>query len=474
MKSVKQKVRNLVAATAVIMLAGSSASAQERASARLEALQSQMNALQREIASLKSEVSRSKREIQRVNERAADIKATPRPDAPIVNMSSGNQPSICSADGRNCIGLTGRLHLDVGSYNYRPNTAATTPQSLIDGAIARRARIGVVGRFQNDWNYNLTFEAGGSGGATSPIIDVGYLAYTGFKPFTIWGGIVKAPYTLEQTMSSNNITFMERPTPQQIATGIGGAKRMAFGITSNGKQWWTGAFVTGPAYGTTSINTRQGAVTGRAVFLPVLTDRASLLIGGSAQYLFEPPGANVLNLRDRIEMRIDGTRVLSTGNIANVDNARVLSAELAGTYGSFHFQGEYFDFNIGRSVGRTLGFQGGYIQAGYILTGEKRNYSSTSGAYGGVSPRRPFDWKMGNWGAWEIAARYSMMDLNDEAGGILGGRQENVTIGLNWYVNRNIRFMLNYVNGKVDKRTATGGDVGAKYNAVAMRAQAAF
>ena len=87
-------------------------------------------------------------------------------------------------------------------------------------------------------------------------------------------------------------------------------------------------------------------------------------------------------------------------------------------------------------------------------------------------PSRPFDPGRGGWGAWEIAARYSTIDLNDKD--IFGGRQENVTLGLNWYANSNIRFMLDYINGKVDKRAAGGIDIGAKYSAVGARAQVAF
>lgn len=464
-------IRNgFVAAAAAAILAGGPAAAQE--DARLQSLQEQISKLQKELAALRGDVAKSKLEIRKANERAAIAKAAPQPNQPIVKMSSSNRPEICSADGRNCIALTSRLHIDVGGYDYRPNSALTSPQNLFGGPILRRAQIGVIGKFLDDWEYSLMFDGGGSGGSSNVVVDSAYIAYNGFKPLKIWGGYLGVPYTLDESTSSNNITFMERAAPQQVAVGIGGGTRSAFGVTASDKRWWAGAFLTGPAYGTTS-GRPQAAVTGRAVFLPVLTDNASLLIGGSAQYLFQPPAGNVLRLRDRIELRIDGSRILDTGNIANVDNATVLSAELAGTLGSFHFQGEYFDFSVERTAGSDLDFKGGYIQAGYILTGEKRNYSSSSGSYGGVTPRKPFDWKTGGWGAWEVAARYSVIDLNDPAGGVSGGKQENVTLGLNWYVNRNMRFMLNYIHGKVEK-TAGVNDVGTKYDAVGFRSQVAF
>lgn len=459
---------------AAVILAGGRADAQDSADVRLEVLQAEISKLQKEVGILKRDIAKGRQEVRRTAQQVAATKTAPPADAPIVRMSSNNRPSICSSDGRNCISLTGRLHLDFGGYNYRPNTIATMPQDLVGGVIPRRAQLGVIGTFLDDWEYSVVFEGGGAGGATSVVLDKGYLAYSGFKPFNISGGILSVPYTLDQVTGNNNITFMERAAPQQVATSIGAATRSAVGVTASDRRWWAGAFLTGPAYGRTSHDANQAAVTGRAVFLPVLTDDASLLIGGDVQYLFDAPtGASALNLRDRIELRIDGNRILGTGALP-IDSARVLSAELAGTLGSFHFQGEYFDFDIERTLGKgpSLDFSGYYIQGGYILTGEKRSYSASSGSYRTVTPSRPFDWRMGGWGAWEIAARYSMIDLNDKD--ILGGRQENVTLGLNWYVNNNIRFLFNYINGKVDKRSGGGGDIGARYQAVGSRAQIAF
>ena len=152
----------------------------------------------------------------------------------------------------------------------------------------------------------------------------GYLTYSGLKLFKIWGGILSAPYTLDQVTGNNNITFMERAAPQQVAAGIGAGTRSAVGVTASDPQWWASAFLTGPAHDRTSHDARQAAVAGLAVFPPVLTDsRASLLIGGNVQYLFDAPvGISELNLRDQIEMRIDGSRILGTGALP-IASARV-------------------------------------------------------------------------------------------------------------------------------------------------------
>jgi phosphate-selective porin OprO/OprP len=166
--------------------------------------------------------------------------------------------------------------------------------------------------------------------------------------------------------------------------------------------------------------------------------------------------------------------------MANINTAQVYSAELAGNYGPFYFQGEYFFLNVDRLNGLpALKFNGGYAEAAFTLTGESRSYVPGTGAYSAITPNRPASLDGSGWGAWEIAARYSFMDLDDRIGfadGAAGGKQTLYTVGLNWYANRNVRFMLNYVHGIIDKqRSATDAtDIGAKFDALAMRAQVAF
>ncbi len=83
--------------------------------------------------------------------------------------------------------------------------------------------------------------------------------------------------------------------------------------------------------------------------------------------------------------------------------------------------------------------------ASYFLTGEHRKYKESSGAFSRVKPKSNFLDGKGGLGAWEVAARYSEIDLNDPDAGILGGEVRDFTVGVNWHLNPNARVMLNYV-----------------------------
>jgi len=440
----------------------------------------------------------------------------PLPDAAVVTMP-GNRPTICTADGQNCIALTGRIHLDGGGYDYHPSTAATVPQRLDNGVNARRARIGVAGKFLGDWNFALIYDFGGTsdgfastasvggtgvgflpGGALSGLENA-YLSYTGFKPLggtlAIEGGIMDLPYTLDEATSSNDIMFMERASSNVIATNIAaGDFRSTVGARWFNDMFWAGAYATGPSTGAihsaSSINppgtTEQLGAVARVAAQLINTRDYSLHLGGNAEWLINPPhnliaNTQTLTLSDRPELRIDPTTLISTGAMAGVSGAQVYSVEAAGTIGSLLLQGEYYWYNVDRGfIGLpSVKFQGGYAQAGYILTGETRKYNPGSASYGGVVPTNPFSLSGGGWGAWEIAGRVSTVDLNDQLGianGVAGGRQTIYTAAVNWYINRNIRFMFDYLHGDVTKQISAtnAGNAGSTFDAFAMRTQVAF
>ncbi|WP_445488829.1 OprO/OprP family phosphate-selective porin [Rhodopseudomonas sp. RCAM05734] len=446
------------------------------------------------------------------NANAAYTKGPIAPPSGVVVTMPNNRPTICSADQQNCVAITSRLHFDAGGYDYHPNSAATSPQRLDNGINTRRARIGLVGKFFGDWNYSLVYDFGGSsdgfGGAAAGSLPGGgvsgvenaYLSYTGFKPFggklAIEGGIMDVPYTLDEATSSNDILFMERASAGIIATNIAaGDFRSAFGARWYNDSFWIGAYATGPSSGaihsassvTPNGATEQFGTVVRAAGLVLSGKDYSFHLGGDAQFLIEPShnlvtGAKTLTLSDRPELRLDPTSLVSTGAIAGVSGAQVYSAEAAGTYGSLYFQGEYFWYNIDRTAFAalpSLKFDGGYVQASYVLTGESHAYNAATASYSGIKPANPFSATGGGWGAWEIAGRVSTVNLNDQlatANGIAGGRQTVYTAALNWYVNGNIRFMFDYLHGDVARQISAvnAGDAGSKLDAFAMRTQVAF
>ena len=482
---------------------------------KLGSLQKQTVANTAAAANAKAEArSEAKAAVAKANA-AIPVKGPVAPSGVVVKMPN-NRPTICTADDQNCIAITSRVHWDVGGYDYRPNTAATVPQRLNNGENLRRGRIGVIGKFFGDWNYALIYDFGGSSdgfGGTAPGslpsggasgIQNAYLSYTGFKPFggkmAIEGGYLFVPYTLDQATGSNDILFMERSAASNVAAGIAaGDFRSAIGTRWWNDVFWAGAYVTGPNSGAihsaSSVapngTTEQYGAVARVAGQIVSGKDYSLHLGADAQWLIQPPhnlvtGAQTLTLSDRPELRIDPTRLISA-TIANAAGAQAYNVEAAATYGPLILQGEYYWFNVDRSavtglppVGApSVKFQGGYAQAGYVLTGETHAYNPATASYGGIKPARPFSVDGGGWGAWEIAGRVSTIDFNDQLGtatGIAGGRQTVYTAALNWYVNSNIRFMLNYLHGDVSKQASatSAADVGSKFDAVALRTQVAF
>src|SRR5262249_43853227 len=156
-----------------------------------------------------------------------------------------------SADKRNSIFLTGRLHLDVGDYlDYHPGSKFASVQNLNSGVNARRARLGVTGRFAGDWGYTLIYDFGGSSDGLPPLagapasgIQNAYISYNGLNkgslPLAFDLGYIDVPFGLDEVTSSNDIMLMERAAIVNVATGIfANDFRSAFGVRSNDDRYW--------------------------------------------------------------------------------------------------------------------------------------------------------------------------------------------------------------------------------------------
>lgn len=465
-----------IAGFTAALLAGT-AMAQEapQSKEQLEQMRAQLIQLQRQVDALKGRVTHQEKNAAEVA--AVKIKKAKEKSGPIPVVTSGNRFGLCTDDKFNCIYLTGRLHLDAAAYSFDPASALTAPQNPHNGINARRMRIGFTGHFARDWHYTLIGDFGGSQDGTGALNNA-FLQYRGFKNTWLEVGYMDVPYTLDEQVGSNNILFMERATAQVLAVDLAaGDNRSAAGFRTFGKNYWFGAYITGPVAGADHTTRANVGATARAVFAPVRSDRFTWLVEGDYQRLITTQNTDVLRMRDRIEVRVDpGVRLLDTGTMANVTSADVISGGTAFSFQNFYFQGEYFHYRISRDVGGDAQFNGGYVQAAYTITGESRRYSESNGAFGGINPKKPFLLGGEGWGAWEVALRYSHADLNDldAAAVVRGGVQRNITLGLNWYPTQNIRFMFNWIHGEVERFNAANVNLGAEYDVFATRMQIAF
>ena len=144
------------------------------------------------------------------------------------------------------------------------------------------------------------------------------------------------------------------------------------------------------------------------------------------------PDRGLYRVRVRPEAELVESRLLDTSLLRDVDERTTLGAEAALLAGPFVLQAEYLTSELERNAGDAT-FSGGYVQAGWVVTGESRRYRSRAAAIGSVRPK-------GDFGAVELVARYSTLDLED--GGIGGGEGTVMSAGVNWFVTPWLRLSL--------------------------------
>ena len=448
-------------------------------------------------------------------------------DRPRVSILGG-RPTILSSDGRYSLSIRGIVQGDAGFFDQRPQRAPdfrrgsvgagsrenNGAQDLSNGANFRRARLGVEGVFDRDFSYRLMVEFGGSGTEGPARINDAWIAYTGFAPFTVQVGAFSPPANMDDGQSPEDQLFLERASSAELSRTLGGADgRVGIGVRGNGLRWFGAVTATGPTVNDAETFDEQSAVVGRYGVL-LLTDQDqiqntyNLQLGLNGTYVFNTPdqgaGTNPrqpVRFRDRPELRLDGTRLIDTGAI-DADHVWTYGAEMGAQYRQFYVQAEAFRFGLDRrdSPLPDPRFWGGYAEASWVLTGEFRRYNIATGSFQNPRPYEAFSPRNGGFGAFELAGRYSYLDLDYRAGlagtanpigGVRGGRQKIVTLGLNWYLNSNVKLLFDYQHVNVDRLnpagpgnltpfgpgTATppiGAQIGQRYDAWAVRSQFAF
>jgi phosphate-selective porin OprO/OprP len=497
----KEKKRILagVALSALMVMQG--AARADDASAEIRLLKARLKQLEEKVANQ----SRKDKEIQKQISRAAPPPMVCKdgpcpPPPPPVFVTFGNGLKVESFDHNFSFKIGGYINVD-GGGSTQPELGKSTAAKLT------RARLQVEGRAFKYWDYKLQYEFAATSTTPAGGIRDAYLALRYYDPVTLQIGNFYEPMGLERTSSRLNQDFMERALASDALTPsrhIGFAAlthgkdwSVKAGVFSTSVEDRASAPLAGvPAYAFPATSVATGGlqyfdVAGRVTYAPIMEKEALVHFGGSARYqrpndatgatdnrvMFVAAGqaseANVLgeSLLGTIDLSCGAVQtragVAATAVAGKcVKDVVNYGAEFVASYGPFSVQGEYLGAHYNRDGnalafaatnaalngnqfargGSTVDFNGYYVYGTWYLTGESRAEAySVNGlnpaTFGQIKILQPFS--KGGVGAWEVGARFSELNLNN--GGILGGRQQDLTLGLNWYPDKGIRFMANWV-----------------------------
>lgn len=427
-----------------------------------------------------------------------------------------------SNDGNFKMKIGGRMQVDsMISWNPQQgnstNHQAPPDTQLSNGVTLRRARLYTEGVMWHDYEYRFEYDFARNWGGTSGITDA-YVKYIRFAPFSVTIGQQNEGKSMESVMSNNYLTFIERGLPNNAYIEQSTNSKYQLGATAQmfDKAWgipyvFNGGLTT-TSLGYPTMNTSPGAtggnncfntgntnggagcqennqngwsgnqtyqLVGRGVVLPYKDDDGNLLhVGawGSGRTL-----TNTLNSDGTIrnggwqfasqpDTNVDRTNYVNTYNMSKTvgsktylaQHVNMFGAELAGAYGPFHTTTEYMWANVlGQGYTGNNATQGFSTNVGWFITGETRPYDEKKGTWNRVIPKANFS-SGGGWGAFELAARYDLIDLNSQSKQINGGAMDIGTLGFNWYLTPRVRLMTNWVhvfavnNGNSPNSAGTG------------------
>ncbi|MBL9136149.1 MAG: hypothetical protein JNK85_09790 [Verrucomicrobiales bacterium] len=154
---------------------------------------------------------------------------------------------------------------------------------------------------------------------------------------------------------------------------------------------------------------------------------------------------NTLRYKGRPESNVADNYV-DSGNLEG-DHAWHLGLEALWNQGPFSLLAEYqYAWTHAPNEGDPE-FSGYYLTASWVITGETRPYDRTVGYARRVMPK-------GRWGAPELVARFSHVDLDDRT--VDGGEFDKTYLGLNWWATRRWKLGFGWGRTWLDRSNLDG------------------
>jgi phosphate-selective porin OprO and OprP len=339
-----------------------------------------------------------------------------------------------------------RIQLDGASYFENKN-------EMSNGTIMRRVTFAMKTILWKDWQAEIDFDI------SEAVLDMrdAFIQYN--SPdinLSVKAGNFKEPFGMEELNSSRLLTLMERSAISN-ALALGRRVGIAASYYTDYGQATVGVF--GHETGTKiDKGTRDEgySTNARLTFAPINHHGSNIHLGTAAS--FKTPdavpdlAANTIEIKARTETDVFDPKLLHTGDISDVNYFTRISGELLVVQGPLYLQAEYLGAKVVRWYGKApVRLGGAYATLAWLITGESRQYFVDEGEIG------PIDRPNNSWGALELAARYSICDLNDTDAGVHGGKSNILMLGVNYYPNPSIKLMLNYGKVALDQFATSKG-----------------
>ena len=423
----------------------------------------------------------------------AEVRATPPKPGPSLAVGASGF-TLRSADTNFALRIRGLLQADSRWY---VNDGGIEDN---DGFVLRRVRPILEGTVFRDFDFLFTPEFGGS----SPVIRDAWLNYQYSPALQLRAGKMKPPGGLERRQSVSNIPFIERATVSSLwpSRDLGvmlhgelwpGDEDRTKRLASEGLLHYAFGAFNGAgddrAAGNSDFdgNTELAA---RLFFHPFLntstTPLRALGLGiagtyGSTKGSSGLPAGGAYGTEGQQDFfaYLSGNGATpATANVIAHGNHWRLGPQAYWYYGPFGVQGEFgmssqeLQRQDGSLTNERLTHRGWAVAASWLLTGEDASFRA-------IAPKRSFDPHANGWGALQFVARYSVLDLDNDSFPNFADPAESATranawgVGLNWYLNRNIRASLNFM--QTDFKGGGNGEITRQNeNVFLTRAQLVF
>jgi phosphate-selective porin OprO/OprP len=386
-----------------------------------------------------------------------------------------------TSDGAFRYHVGGRIDWDNAWYQVPANiqqSLGTTP--LLDGTDLRRFRLGIDGVMWKQMDFKLEvdlsrasdFTGFKSEPQTNIFLTDAWIAYHDLPVVdTVRFGHQKEYFTWSNATSAKFTPFMERPyifdafeNPFSWDEGVSTYRSyLDQSVTSWAGVFWNGtrsqAFNNGGHYG----------ASGRLTWMPIYSEEEQSWLCFSASgslRSFGPNDPNFIIVRPlvRAGQSFDVPVLLQTGTLFTRDGLEVAGAGAHGAWGPLTVGAEFLTWSLSNVYSGHLPLPNGQLPAGarslgnlflsgyyaeillFLTPGDHRPVNRSIPGYDRVVPVENFSWTSTGFtgtGAVEVGLRFD--EVNLDSGNLQAGRLDSLTAGLNWYLNPNAKFMVNYV-----------------------------